>query len=61
MTEKQKILEYIGSLPDTVTIEDVMEALYFKEIVDRGLEDVAAGRLVSHEEAKRRLAKWLEK
>ena len=59
MTEKERILQLIQNLPDTATVDDVFEKLYFKEIVDRGLADLAAGRLVDHDEAKRRLAKWL--
>ena len=61
MTEKERILKVIESLPDTATVDDVMEALYFREVIDAGLKDLAEGRIVSHEEAQRRLAKWLEK
>lgn len=61
MTEKERILELIQKLPDDVTKDDVMEALHFESIIDQGLADIDAGRVVSHEEAKKRLAKWLEK
>lgn len=61
MTHKERIMELIRKLPDDVSTEDVMEALYFQEVVDQGLADADAGRLVSHEDAKKRLAKWLEK
>jgi predicted transcriptional regulator len=61
MTEKERILKIVEQMPDTATAEDVMNELYFKEIVDRGLSDLAAGRLISHDEAKQRLAQWLEK
>lgn len=61
MTHKERIMELIRKLPDDVSTEDVMEALYFQEVVDQGLADAEAGRLVSHEDAKKRLAKWLEK
>lgn len=61
MTEKQRIIDLIQKLPDNVTKDDVMEALYFQDVIDQGLADADAGRLVSHEEAKKRLAKWLDK
>jgi predicted transcriptional regulator len=61
MTEKERILKLIEKLPSNATVEDVMDELYFKEVVDRGLADLAAGRLVTHEEAKKRLAQWLDK
>ena len=59
MTQKQIAIEVIEGLPEQATLEDIMQALYFREKVQQGLEDIAAGRVVSHEEAKRRLAKWL--
>lgn len=61
MTEKERILKMIEALPDTATLEDAMSELYFREVVDHGLADAAAGRLVSHQEARKRLARWLEK
>ena len=60
MTEKERILELIRNLPETANIDDVIEELYFKKIVDGSLADLAAGRLINHAKAKRRLAKWLQ-
>lgn len=59
MTEKERILKLVENLPDDLQTEDVMYALYVKDKIDRGLADADAGRVISHEEAKRRLAKWL--
>lgn len=56
--EKKQVLELIRSLPEDVTTADIMEELYFKQQVDRGLKDVAEGRAVSHEELKKKIAKW---
>jgi len=60
MTEKEKILKVIEGLPDTATVEDVMNELYFRQVVDQGLKDAADGRTIPHAEAKKRLAKWLD-
>lgn len=56
--EKKEVLDLIRRLPDDVTTADIMEELYFKEQVDRGLRDVAEGKVLSHEELKKRMAKW---
>ena len=61
MTEKERILKIIEQLPDDATAEDVMEEIYFRQVVDRGLADAKAGRTIPHDEAKKRLGKWLEK
>jgi predicted transcriptional regulator len=55
---KREALALIDKLPDNATTEDITAELYFKEQVDRGLRDVAAGRVLSHEELKKRVARW---
>lgn len=55
---KEEALELIRKLPDTVTTADILSELYFKDQVDRGLQDVAEGRVISHQELKERLVQW---
>jgi len=56
--EKNEALELIRRLPDDVTTADIMEELYFKQQVDKGLQDVAEGRVLTHQELRGRMAKW---
>jgi len=56
--EKTEALELIRKLPDDVTTDAIMEELYFKQQVDKGLRDVAEGRVLTHQELKERLARW---
>lgn len=55
---KQEALELIERMPDSATTSDIMDELYFKEQVERGLRDVMEGRVMSHTELKERLARW---
>jgi predicted transcriptional regulator len=54
-TIKQTAHELIDHLPDQATWDDVMYSLYVRQKIEEGLKDVEAGRVVTHEEAKRRL------
>lgn len=47
-------------LIDVETFELQQRRTEFLEAVARGERDVAEGRVVSHEEAKKRLARWLD-
>ena len=58
--EKENIIEMIKSLPNDVSMEDIIEAIYVRQKIEKGLKDSKEGRLYSHEEAKERLAKWLK-
>ena len=52
---KKKVLEAIEELPPDATVEDAIERLYFLAKVQEGLQQAAAGQMMSHEEAKKRL------
>ena len=56
--EKQAAIDLIQRLPDDATTADIIDELYFKQQVDKGLRDVVEGRLISHTELKERIAKW---
>ena len=53
------MLKAIEALPDDASVEDAMEQLYLLEKVERGLAQADAGQLVTQEEARRRMLRWL--
>ncbi len=59
MTTKDAVIEMIKQLPKEATVTDIMAELYFRQKVDQGLRQLDAGEGVDHDEAKRRLGKWL--
>lgn len=59
-TAKQTAIEAIKNLPDEASFDDIMERLYFIQKIEAGLKDVEEGRVHSHEEVKKRLARWLK-
>ncbi len=61
MSEKSAVLEVVRELPEEVTIDEIIEALSILAAIRRGEADADAGRLVSHEEAKKRVASWFTK
>ncbi len=42
-------------------MEDIQYHIYVRQKIDQGLEDADAGRVLSHDEVRRRLAKWTTK
>ncbi len=55
MTTKDLLRETAAQLPENASVEDAMERLLFLSKIERGKADADAGRLVSHEDVKRRL------
>lgn len=58
---KDQIIQMIQSLPDNVSVDDVMAELYFKLQVDAGLKELDEGKGIPHEEMEKRMSKWVQK
>lgn len=57
---KEKAIRLIQSLPDDCTLEDIQYHLYVREKVERGIRAMDEGRVVSQEEAERRVTEWVK-
>jgi hypothetical protein len=58
---KEQVILMIQTLPDNITLEDVMEELYFKLQVDAGIKELNEGKGLSHKEVEKRMSRWLTK
>ena len=56
---KQRVIQMIQSLPEDVTVDDIIAELYFKLQVDDGLKELDEGKGIPHEEIEQRMSKWL--
>jgi hypothetical protein len=59
MISKTQIIDSLDKMPDSVTIDQVIEHLIFIEKVQKGHEDSASGNTYTKDEAKEKLNKWL--
>jgi predicted transcriptional regulator len=57
---KEEVRQLLEQLPDDTTLEDIQYHIYVRQKIDRGLEDVAAGRMLTENEFDARMARWLE-
>lgn len=57
---KQDVIEMIKNLPDEVDYDDIMAEIHFKQKVDKSLKQIDEGKILSHEEVKQRISKWLK-
>ena len=56
---KKAVLDLVKKLPADCTLEDVQYQLYVRQKIDRSMLAAVSGRVTSHEQVKKRLAKWL--
>ena len=60
METKQEILKAIQELPNNTTVEEALDRLYLLYKIEKGLGQAENGDLITKEEARRRMAKWLK-
>jgi hypothetical protein len=60
MLTKETAKQVIDSLPNDATMDDIIHALYINVKFARGEKEIREGKGVPHEEAKKRLEKWLK-
>jgi predicted transcriptional regulator len=56
---KALLAEAVKELPDTFSIDELMERLILIESFEKGREQYEKGETFTHEEVGRRLEKWL--
>ncbi len=57
---KHDVIEMIEKLPDEVGYDDIMAEIYFRQKVDKSLKQIDEGKVISHEEVKQRISKWIK-
>ncbi len=57
---RDEVVKMISSLPQEIDYDDIMAEIYFRQKVDRSLKQIEEDKVVSHEEAKKRLSKWIK-
>ena len=59
MVVKNHAKQVIDALPDDVSLDEIIHALYVNAKFQRGEGEIRKGRGATHEEAKKRLQKWV--
>ncbi len=60
-TAKEQVQEILEALPEDASLEDIQYHIYVRQKIQLGMDDIEAGRVISHEEVRQRFAKWLTK
>jgi predicted transcriptional regulator len=58
MLTKEKLNQTINNLPDSFTIDELIDQLIFIEKVEEGLKQSENGKVVSNDDVKMMIDKW---
>jgi predicted transcriptional regulator len=60
MLTKEKILTGIRKLPDSVTMDEVLDHIVLLEKIENGLDQADKGQTLTEEEMDEKISKWLD-
>jgi len=60
MTIKEMAQKVISNLPDDTTWEEIQYHLYVLECIQQGEKDLTGGKVMTDEEVRKGLEKWLK-
>ena len=60
MLTKRKVIKTVSRLPDTFSIEEIIDRLVLLQKIEMGMEQSNKGQFVSTKAAKEKLKKWLK-
>jgi len=55
---KDEAKKIIDSLPEDTTYEEILRELAFDTMIQRGLNDVEEGKIISNEDMENTIAQW---
>ncbi len=58
---KEIVQNILDTLPEEASLEEFQYHLYVRQRIEKGLQDIEAGRVVPHEEVERRMVRWRAK
>jgi hypothetical protein len=58
MLTKEKLSKTVNELPDSFTIDELIDQLIFIEKVEEGIKQSESGKIVSNEDVKLMIDKW---
>jgi Zn-dependent alcohol dehydrogenase len=58
MLTKEKLRKSLNKLPETFTIDELIDKLIFIEKVEEGLDQSKEGKVISNEDVKDIIEKW---
>ena len=60
MLKREEVIKSVNGLPDEFSFEEILDRLLLLDKIEIGLKQSDSGDVVSTEEAKQSLSKWLK-
>ena len=60
-TAKKEVRKILDQIPDDASLEDIQYHIYVCQKIERGLQDIDDGRVLSREQVEKQMSRWIGK
>lgn len=60
-TARDEVRALLERLPEDASLEDIQYHVYVRQKIQKGLEAMREGKILSQEEVERRMSRWIER
>ncbi len=60
-TARKEVRKILDQIPDDASLEDIQYHIYVCQKIERGLQDMDDGRVLSREQVEKRMSRWIGK
>jgi len=60
MLSKAKILTGIKRMPDSATVDDILDQIILLEKIEKGIEQADKGQVLTEDQVEAKINKWFE-
>ena len=60
-TAKKEVRKILDQISDDASLEDIQYHIYVCQKIERGLQDMDDGRVLSREQVEKRMSRWIGK
>jgi len=60
-TAKKEVRKILDQIPDDASLEDIQYHIYVCQKIERGLQDMDDGRVLSQKQVEKRMSRWIGK
>ena len=60
-TAKKEVRKILDQIPDDASFEDIQYHIYVCQKIERGLQDIDDGRVLSQKQVEKRMSRWIGK
>lgn len=60
MLTKEKIISGIQKLPDSVTIDEILDQIILLEKIERGIDQADKGQILTEDDLDKKITNWFD-